>query len=77
MDNSIYGLLIIAAVAFALLVADRMLRISKYIEPFQGTEQAQCGVDLPPCNHPLSCVNGYCRGTAPPRLPVSDLPVLP
>jgi hypothetical protein len=34
-------------------------------------------VDLPPCNHLLSCVNGYCRGTITHRLPASDLPVLP
>jgi len=80
MDKSgaISCLLFIAALAIALLIADRYIRISRYIEPFQGAANSQCGVDMAPCDFPLQCVNGYCRSVSPRRLPVdTGLPVLP
>ena len=79
MDKSaaISGLLFIAALALALLIADRYIRLSRYIEPFQGSANAQCGVDMTPCNFPLQCVNGYCKSVTPKRLPVNTgLPVV-
>jgi hypothetical protein len=77
-SDAISGLLFIAALAFALLIADRYIRISRYIEPFQGAVNSQCGVDMTPCDFPLQCVNGYCRSVSPPRLPVdTGLPVYP
>lgn len=72
------SLLIIAILALILLVADRYLRISQFLEPFQGTADTQCGVDLPPCNFPLQCMNGYCKSVKLPYMPASSgLPVLP
>jgi hypothetical protein len=77
-SDAISGLLFIAALAFALLIADRFLRLSHYIEPFQGAMNSQCGVDMPPCDHPLQCINGYCKSATPKQLPVNTgLPVLP
>ena len=71
-------LLVIAALGLALLIADRYLRIAIYIEPFEGSMDAACGVDMAPCNYPLQCVNGYCKSVNPPRRPVSTgIPVLP
>lgn len=76
--ETIYGLLIIASLALILLIADRYIRISKYIEPFQGSDGAQCGVEMAPCNFPLKCINGYCKTTTPSHLPISTgLPVTP
>jgi hypothetical protein len=78
MDEAIYGLLIIATLAFILLLADRHIRLSRYIEPFQGSNGTQCGVDMAPCNFPLRCINGYCNSGRTPHLPVSSgLPVTP
>jgi hypothetical protein len=66
-------LLIIAGLSLALLIADRFLRISTYIEPF-----TQCGVDMQPCEYPLQCINGYCKSVNAPRLPhATGLPVVP
>jgi hypothetical protein len=37
-----------------------------------------CGVDLPPCQYPLRCINGYCKSDQQPGLPESSgLPVEP
>ena len=70
-------LLVIAALGLALLIADRYLRIAIYIEPFEGSMDAACGVDMAPCNYPLQCVNGYCKSVRQPRLPANNIPVLP
>jgi hypothetical protein len=72
------SLLIIAFLGLVLLIVDRHLRISQFIEPFDGTINAQCGVDLPPCDFPLRCINGYCKAEKSKHMPVSTgLPVLP
>jgi hypothetical protein len=77
--NSVTALLTIAFIAFLLLVADRYYRISAYLEGFQNSSGAgsRCGVDLPPCDFPLRCMNGICRSEAMPYLPPASLPVLP
>jgi hypothetical protein len=48
-------------------------------EGFIGDPNAQyCGVDAPPCPFGTACINGYCVGTNPPKLPKdTGLPVLP
>ncbi len=48
-------------------------------EGFIGDPNAQqCGVDQPPCPFGTACMNGWCVGTNPPKLPESTgLPVLP
>lgn len=48
-------------------------------ESFIGSPDAQrCGVDQPPCPFGTACMNGYCVGTNPPKLPeTTGLPVLP
>ncbi len=77
--NSVLAILTIAAIATALLLADRYYRISAVMEGFQegSVVGSRCGVDLPPCNFPLRCVNGFCRSEAMPYLPPTSLPVLP
>jgi hypothetical protein len=76
--RSLLDLVGLAAIAFVLLICDRMWRIQPILEGFSGGEAAQCGVDLPPCKHPLRCINGYCKSEALPYFPAkSDLPVLP
>jgi hypothetical protein len=77
-SDTISALLFIAALALALLIADRYIRLSRYIEPFQGSANAQCGVDMAPCDFPLQCINGYCKPATSKRLPVdTGLPVYP
>ena len=71
-SDTISALLFIAALAFALLIADRYIRLSRYIEPFQGSANAQCGVDMAPCDFPLQCINGYCKPAASKLLPVTS-----
>ena len=48
-------------------------------EGFIGDPNAQqCGIDQPPCPFGTACMNGWCVGTNPPKLPSSTgLPVLP
>ncbi len=76
--KTVIPLLLIATIAFALLVADRYYRLSYLMESFQSSVGNACGVDLPPCQFPLRCMNGFCRPDAPPHLPpTSGLPVLP
>lgn len=72
-------LLTIAFIAVALLLADRYYRISSYMEGFQvSSKGSRCGVDLPPCNFPLRCMNGFCRDeTLPYYPPLSSIPVVP
>ena len=71
-------LLVIAILAIGLLITDRVYRISAYLEGFQSSSGTACGVDLPPCEFPLRCMNGFCRSEAQPQLPAtSGLPVLP
>lgn len=58
-------LILFGGLAVILLIADRYYRIGPYvyggIEGFFGGGNAQrCGVDMPPCPHPLKCGNGYC-----------------
>ena len=72
------SLFIIAILACVLLLADRYIRISRFIEPFEGSYEARCGVDMAPCDFPLQCINGYCKSATPPNRPASTgLPVLP
>ena len=71
-------LLIFALLGFALLIVDRQLRISQFIEPFDGSVDAQCGVDLPPCDFPLRCINGFCKEDRVKKVPLyTGLPVRP
>jgi hypothetical protein len=72
---------IVGVLAIMLLVADRYYRINPFLvrEGFQlyGAPQ-RCGVDLPPCNFPDKCANGFCRGSDTPQLhDRNPLPVLP
>ncbi len=76
--DTCWNLFIIAAIAFSMLVLDRMWRITPILEAFQGGAQAKCGVDMPPCAHLLRCINGYCKSENLPYFPKqTDLPVLP
>jgi hypothetical protein len=71
---------IVLLIALGLLVADRFYRINPFlgIEGFQVGQPARCGVDLPPCDHPTRCINGFCRPPGQPQLyDRNPLPVLP
>ena len=74
-------ILVVAAIALALLVADRYLRINQYLalEGFMsGGGSQRCGVDLEPCPHPLKCMNSFCADTVqPPLHDRNPLPVVP
>lgn len=56
-----------------------LVGLRKSSEGFIGDPNAQyCGVDAPPCPFGMACINGYCVGTNPPKLPAdTGLPVLP
>jgi hypothetical protein len=63
MSEEIYGVLTLAAIAIALLVLDRFIRINPFLvsEGFQvDGYNTRCGIDLPPCQHPNRCINGFC-----------------
>lgn len=77
--STVPALLTIALIAIGLLLADRYYRIASLTEGFQSSGRgSRCGVDLPPCDFPLRCMNGICRDQALPHLPpVSSIPVLP
>ena len=74
-------LLLILAVAFGLLLLDRRVRIQPFLERqgfLSGRGAQRCGVEMPPCPHPLRCMNGFCRSQDIPALEeVAPLPVLP
>jgi hypothetical protein len=70
----------VLALALGLLLVDRVMRISPFLERqgFQGLGGPQrCGVTMAPCPHPLRCINGFCRSENTPALGVNPLPVLP
>jgi hypothetical protein len=82
------SILLLSAMAVALLVADRYLRILPYIqkvqvvnEPFQMPRQISgraCGNRKPPCLNNEKCGNGFCISTEPASLVEKNpLPVLP
>lgn len=81
MSNKIYTALVLVSIAFALLVADRMFRITPFLVRegfFAGNGPNRCGTDLPPCDFPKRCMNGFCRGTEQPQLyDRNPLPVVP
>ena len=63
MSQDIYGVVILGAIAIALLVLDRFIRINPFLvrEGFQvAGYSTRCGTDLPPCQHPKRCINGFC-----------------
>lgn len=83
MSVDLSALLIIAALALALLFADRYIRINRILElegflSGGGAGPQRCGVDLEPCPHPQKCMNSFCADTASPQLrDRNPLPVLP
>jgi hypothetical protein len=81
MSGELNNALLFGLIAFALLVADRYWRINPFLasEGFQISGQpTRCGTDLPPCPHPLRCINAFCRSSEQPQLyDRNPLPVLP
>jgi hypothetical protein len=83
MSMDLTAILIIAALALALLIADRYIRINHVLElegflsGGSGGPQ-RCGVDLEPCPHPQKCMNSFCADThSPPLHDRNPLPVVP
>jgi hypothetical protein len=78
---NIIPVLVVATIAFALLIADRVMRISPFMERegfASGSGPQRCGVDLAPCPHPLRCMNGFCFKEEQAQLfDRNPLPVLP
>lgn len=72
-----FGVLSCALFIFIIALLVSFLNIQN--EGFIGDPNAkQCGVDQPPCPFGTACMNGWCIGTNPPKLPESTgLPVLP
>lgn len=79
MNQTILSAAIILLIACALLVAGSYARFTEgYINYMTSVPDGFCGVDLPPCPHPLRCVNAYCQSVDAPEIPrTSGLPVLP
>lgn len=77
MRDCIPSILILLAIALALLVADRFLRIRPFLEGFENGTQ-RCGVDMAPCPAGTVCANGFCIRQDPPTIPAdTGLPVFP
>jgi len=79
---NITPLLFVLAIAIVLLIVDRIMRISPFMEREGFTSRSggpqRCGVDLPPCPHPLRCMNGFCFKENQAQLfDRNPLPVLP
>lgn len=83
MKGDITVLFTFAAIALALLVADRFFRIRRltaegFLAGRPAINAAQCGVDFPPCPFPFKCANGYCidpdAGVLVERAPIPVVP---
>jgi hypothetical protein len=72
----IRGFWLAIVILFAVLLLQGLLGSS---EGFIGDPNAQqCGVQFGPCPFGTACMNGWCVGTNPPKLPEdTGLPVLP
>ena len=81
MSGELYSALIVGLIAFILLVVDRFVRINPILvsEGFRiSGYPMRCGTDLPPCDFPMRCMNGFCYGTDTPQMyDRNPLPVLP
>ena len=82
MNMDLKAILIIAAIAVGLLLADRYIRINRVLELegflSGGGGPQRCGVDLDPCPHPQKCMNSFCAGTTTPQMhDRNPLPVVP
>ena len=81
--DEVYLVLLFGGLALALLVVDRIFRIQPFMERqgFQSGGSAsiqRCGVTMPPCPHPLRCMNGLCRSEEEPVVREKNpLPVVP
>lgn len=84
-------LALLAVIAIALLVLDRILRIGKFMRRYSCTRPPcedetivfdrggiQCGVGMPTCPSNMRCGNGYCISTQPPNVKEKNpIPVTP
>ena len=83
MSEELYAVFIFGVLAVILLALDRMYRITPFLvrEGFQGfgIPGVRCGVDLPPCNFPMRCINGFCCDSTKTQQLIdrNPLPVLP
>lgn len=79
--SDLYSALLLGVIAICLLIYDRVVRINPFLvkEGFQvrGAQQS-CGVDMPPCEFPTRCINGFCCNADKRQLlDRNPLPVLP
>jgi len=83
MSEELYAVFIFGVLAIILLALDRMYRITPFLvrEGFQGfgIPGVRCGVDLPPCNFPMRCINGFCCDSTKTQQLIdrNPLPVIP
>lgn len=79
--NDIQCIFLVIAIALALLLLDRRVRISPFLERqgfMAGRGGRRCGVGMPPCPGMQRCMNGFCRSQDEPELyERNPLPVLP
>ena len=83
MSEELYAVFIFGLLAVILLALDRTYRITPFLvrEGFQGfgIPGVRCGVDLPPCNFPMRCINGFCCDSTKTQQLIdrNPLPVIP
>ena len=72
-----WEILFICAVAFALLVADRQIRLSMVLNEGFNNYTQQCGNGMAPCKVGSVCANGFCISVNLKEMPINPLPVYP
>ena len=66
--------MILLGVLGVLLIVFQQPVMERFTNPSNPT---RCGVDQPPCEHPLKCINGFCRKSTPvPREDSDPVPLL-
>lgn len=67
-----------AGLIFVLIALFAVIYLYMMPMPEYFVDVGRCGVDIPSCQKPLRCMNGYCKSDSPPTMPpISDLPIRP
>lgn len=67
-----------AGLIFVLIALFAVIYLYMMPMPEYFVDAGHCGVDIPSCQKPLRCINGYCKSDNPPTMPpLSDLPIRP
>jgi hypothetical protein len=68
-----------AGLIFVLIALFAVIYLYMMPVPEYFVDAGHCGVDLPSCQQPMRCINGYCKfdKPSPTMPPISDLPIRP